>query len=105
MPSEKSSASGRKNPLEGVAAHSFVQTGLPLAHYFHTHKRRMQYRQFCEEGYPIGPGIVKSAIKQFKTRLTGLGMHWSRPAAEQMLVFAPLSLTFPSMPFGMPPSP
>jgi hypothetical protein len=54
--------------------------------YFHTHKRRMQYHAFREEGYPIGSGTVESAIKQFKTRLTGSGMRWSRPAAEQMLV-------------------
>jgi hypothetical protein len=25
-------------------------------------------------------------VKQFKERLTGAGMRWSRPAAEQMLV-------------------
>ena len=56
------------------------------AHYFHTHKRRMQYQQRMEEGYPIGSGTVESGIKQFKTRLTGAGMRWSRPGAEQMLV-------------------
>ena len=54
--------------------------------YFHSHKRRMQYQTFREDGYPIGSGTVESAIKQFKTRLTGPGMRWSRPAAEQMLV-------------------
>lgn len=54
--------------------------------YFHTHKRRMQYLEFREEGYPIGSGTVESAIKQFKQRLTGPGMRWSRPAAQQMLV-------------------
>lgn len=56
------------------------------ARYFHTHKRRMQYQEFREEGYPIGSGTVESGIKQFKARLTGPGMRWSRPAAEQMLV-------------------
>jgi hypothetical protein len=61
--------------------------GLPQhAHYFHTHKRRMQYQTCLEEGYPIGSGTVESGIKQFKSRLTGPGMRWSRAAAENMLV-------------------
>jgi hypothetical protein len=56
------------------------------ARYFHTHKRRMQYQTCVEEGYPVGSGTVESAIKQYKHRLTGPGMRWSRPGAEQMLV-------------------
>lgn len=56
------------------------------AHYFHTHQRRMQYQEFREQGYPIGSGTVESGIKQFKARLTGPGMRWSRPNAERMLV-------------------
>jgi hypothetical protein len=54
--------------------------------YFHTHKRRMQYQTFEEEGYPVGSGTVESGIKQFKGRLTGPGMRWSRQSAQQMLV-------------------
>jgi hypothetical protein len=54
--------------------------------YFHQHKRRMQYHTFHEEGYPIGSGTVESGIKQFKQRLSGPGMHWLRPSAEQMLL-------------------
>jgi hypothetical protein len=54
--------------------------------YFQVHRHRMQYQEFRENGYPIGSGSVESAIKQFKVRLTGPGMHWSRPAAERMLV-------------------
>lgn len=54
--------------------------------YFHTHKRRMQYHTFREEGYPIGSGTVESAIKQCKLRLTGPGMRWSRSGAERMLL-------------------
>ena len=53
--------------------------------YFHTHHRRMRYQEFREEGYPIGSGTVESAIKQFKARLSGPGMRWSRPGAERML--------------------
>lgn len=56
------------------------------ARYFHQHKRRMQYQSFFEEGYPIGSGTVESGIKQFKHRLSGPGMRWSRLAAQHMLV-------------------
>jgi hypothetical protein len=55
------------------------------ARYFRVHQRRMQYQAFYEEGYPIGSGTVESGIKQFKTRLAGPGMRWSRPAAQHML--------------------
>ena len=61
---------------EGLGDHS---------RYFHRHKRRMQYQEFREEGYPIGSGTVESGIKQFKSRLTGPGMRWSRPGADRML--------------------
>jgi hypothetical protein len=56
------------------------------AHYFQTHQRRLQYQEFREQGYPIGSGTVESGIKQFKQRVTGAGMRWSRPAADRMLV-------------------
>lgn len=56
------------------------------AHYFHTHQRRMQYQEFREEGFPIGSGTVESGVKQFKARLTGPGMRWSRPNAQRMPV-------------------
>jgi hypothetical protein len=46
----------------------------------------MQYQAFLEDGYPIGSGTVESGVKQFKLRLTGAGMRWSRKAAEEMLV-------------------
>ena len=53
--------------------------------YFVNHQRRMQYQQFRAEGLPIGSGGVESAIKQFKHRLTGAGMRWSRQGAERMI--------------------
>jgi hypothetical protein len=56
------------------------------ATYFHTHHRRMQYQAFREDGFPIGSGAVESGVKQFKHRLTGAGMRWSRPGAERMLL-------------------
>jgi hypothetical protein len=45
----------------------------------------MRYQELREEGYPIGSGTVESGIKQFKARLTGPGMRWSRPGVERML--------------------
>lgn len=67
--------------------------------YFQDHKRRMQYQEFCEMGYPIGSGSVESGVKQFKHRLTAAGMRWSRPAAERMIILraAVLSDTFHSL--------
>jgi hypothetical protein len=73
------------------------QAHLPeQAQYFRTHQRRMQYQEFREQHYPIGSGTIESAIKQFKQRLTGPGMRWSRPGAERMLLLraAVLSHTF-----------
>ena len=59
----------------------------------------MQYQEFREEGYPIGSGTVESGIKQFKARLTGPGMRWSRPGAERMLIIraAVLADTFDAL--------
>ena len=66
------------------------------ASYFINHQRRMQYQQFRADGFPIGSGGVESAIKQFKHRLTGAGMRWSRQGAERMITIrsAILSRTF-----------
>jgi hypothetical protein len=56
----------------------------------------MQYQEFSEQHYPIGSGTVESGIKQFKHRLTGPGMRWSRLGLERMLLLraAVLSHTF-----------
>ncbi len=68
-------------------ANELERANLPdCARYFRVHQRRMQYQEFREDGYPIGSGTVESGVKQFKTRLTGPGMRWSRPAARQMLL-------------------
>jgi len=74
------------SPLDNAGLQAYAQ-------YFHTHKRRMQYQEFREQGYPIGSGTVESGIKQFKVRLTGPGMRWSRPAAERMLVIRAAVMT------------
>jgi hypothetical protein len=66
------------------------------ASYFVSHQRRMQYQHVRAEGYPIGSGGVESGIKQFKQRLTGAGMRWSRQGATRMVTLrsAILSGTF-----------
>ena len=55
------------------------------AGYFHDNSRRMQYLEMREEGFPIGRGMVESACKQFRARLAGSGMRWSRPGLERLL--------------------
>ena len=55
------------------------------ADYFDKHKRRMQYLEFREDGYPIGSGMVESEAKQFKARFCGPGMRWSRAGAERLI--------------------
>jgi hypothetical protein len=56
------------------------------AGYFRNHRRRMQYQEFHEEGYPVGSGTVESGCKQLVgMRMKGPGMRWSRPGAENML--------------------
>ena len=45
----------------------------------------MQYLEFREERFPIGSGVVKSGVKQFKHRLTGPGMRWNADNAQRML--------------------
>ena len=74
----------------------FGQTYCQPTTYFENHKRRMQYQQFQAQGFPIGSGGVESGIKQYKHRLTGAGMRWSRPGAERLIVIrsAILSDTF-----------
>jgi hypothetical protein len=46
----------------------------------------MHYAQFRAAGFPIGSGAVESGVKQFKQRLSGPGMRWSRPALQRMIV-------------------
>lgn len=59
--------------------------GLSAA-YFEEHQRRMNYPSFRADGYPIGSGTTESGVKQYKHRLCGAGMRWSRPGVERMLV-------------------
>jgi len=77
---------------------AFRRAGLDASHtrYFHTHQRRMRYQTFRADGFVIGSGSVESGIKQYKSRLTGAGMRWSRTGVNRMVVIrsAILSGTF-----------
>ncbi|CAG1003619.1 hypothetical protein GPROT1_04143 [Gammaproteobacteria bacterium] len=55
------------------------------AGYFQDNHRRMQYLETREDGFPIGSGMVESACKQFRARLAGPGMRWSRAGLERVL--------------------
>jgi hypothetical protein len=55
------------------------------AGYFWQNQHRMNYLEMREEEWPIGSGMVESAGKQFKARLAGPGMRWSRTGAENLL--------------------
>lgn len=58
---------------------------LSEAGYFENNKRRMDYMELRSQGWVIGSGMVESGGKQFKHRMAGPGMQWSRKGAEKML--------------------
>jgi hypothetical protein len=55
------------------------------AAYFQSNHLRMNYLEMCEEGWPLGSGMIESGAKQFKARFCGPGMRWSRKGAENLL--------------------
>lgn len=55
------------------------------AGYFENNQRRMNYLEMRSDGWLIGSGTVESAAKQYKARMAGPGMHWSRAGAEKLL--------------------
>jgi hypothetical protein len=69
-------AKGKRNVAQELRTH---------AGYFRDNQRRMQYLERREDDYPIGSGLAESGCKQFRARLTGPGMRWSRPGAERLL--------------------
>jgi hypothetical protein len=66
------------------------------ASYFTTHRHRMDYPSYRAVGYPVGSGTTESGVKQYKQRLCGPGMRWSRTNLDRMLVLrsAAMSGTF-----------
>jgi hypothetical protein len=72
--------------VQAAPAHKTAAQNLAReADYFERYHRRMNYLETREEGWLIGSGVVESAAKQYKARLAGPGMHWSRPGAERLL--------------------
>ena len=56
------------------------------ASYFSTHRHRMDYPSYRADGYPVGSGTTESGVKQYKQRLCGVGMRWSRTNVDRMIV-------------------
>lgn len=63
------------------------------AGYFETHKHRMYYLDFRNDGWLIGSGTVESAAKQYKHRFAGPGMRWSRAGLENLIPVRSLVLS------------
>lgn len=56
-----------------------------IGYLFHN-RRRMRYKTFRQQGYPIGSGTVESACKVVvQQRMKQAGMRWSRAGAQAML--------------------
>jgi hypothetical protein len=60
--------------------------------YFPNNKDAMNYPAFRAKGWPIGSGVVESAVKQFAIRLKGSEKFWnvSQTGAEEMLALCVL---------------
>jgi len=54
-------------------------------HYFTTNRAGMDYPTFRKKGWPIGSGIVESAVKQLGKRVKGTEKHWALCGAEHTL--------------------
>ena len=54
-------------------------------HYFEEHQHRMDYPRFNALAYPLGSGTIESGVKQYKQRLCGTGMRWSRTGLTRMI--------------------
>jgi hypothetical protein len=78
-----------------------AETALPVAAdalrqeagYFETHKHRMFFLDFRNDGWLIGSGTVESAAKQYKHRFTGPGMRWSRSGLANLIPVRSLVLS------------
>jgi len=53
--------------------------------YFRTNRRGIDYPTFRRNGWPIGSGIIESAIKQIAKRVKGTEKHWTLKGAEETL--------------------
>lgn len=62
------------------------------ATYFSTHRHRMNYPSYRADGYPVGSGTTESGVKQYKQRLCGAGMRWSRTNLDRMIVLRSVAM-------------
>lgn len=53
--------------------------------YFRTNREGIDYPRFRKNGWPIGSGIIESAIKQVSKRVKGSEKHWSIKGVEETL--------------------
>jgi len=79
----KSLAQEFRNLAEGLPLGEQIQLG-EQAGYFETNHRRMNYAELREDGWVIGSGMVESEAKQYKHRVSGPGMRWSRDGVERL---------------------
>lgn len=63
-----------------------AQVAQVAASYFASHQHRMRYPDYRADGYPVGSGTTESGVKQYKQRLCGAGMRWSRTNLDRMIV-------------------
>jgi hypothetical protein len=62
--------------------------------YIFTHRGRIHYQQFRQDGYPIGSGTVESGGKVvMQERMKQAGMRWSRNNAQAMLALRSVLLS------------
>lgn len=58
--------------------------------YFERHREHMDYPTYRAKGWPIGSGVVESAVKQFNKRVKGTEQFWSTPGGEAILALRAL---------------
>ena len=53
--------------------------------YFRTNRDGIDYPRFRNNGWPIGSGIIESAVKQISKRVKGTEKHRSEKGVEETL--------------------
>ncbi len=61
--------------------------------YFERHAEHMNYPEYRRRGWPIGSGVVESAVKQFNKRVKGTEQFWQERGVEPILALRSLWLS------------
>jgi hypothetical protein len=61
--------------------------------YFTKHQSHMNYPAYRRRGWPIGSGVVESAVKQFNKRVKGTEQFWTDSGVEAVLALRALRLS------------